>query len=161
LSRLRENLHLSNADLFEALVRELTENGYSRRGNVLQRVNFRPSLAPRLQAAGDRMRALLEARPLDPPARTELVRAAADIEVLRFLSVTGEIVLMGEDLAMSAEGFTKLKGMIEERLRGGRSATVSELRQATGTTRRVLVPLLEHLDRIGLTIRTGDRRRLR
>jgi selenocysteine-specific elongation factor len=81
--------------------------------------------------------------------------------VLRFLSVTGEIVLMGEDLAMSAEGFTKLKGMIEERLRGGRSATVSELRQATGTTRRVLVPLLEHLDRIGLTIRTGDRRRLR
>lgn len=161
LSRLRESLRLSNADVFEALVRELTENGYSRRRNVLQSANFRPSLAPHLQAAGDRIRALLEARPLDPPARTDLARATTDIQVLRFLSETGEVVLLGEDLAMSAEGFAKMKGMIEERLRGGKSATVSELRQATGSTRRVLVPLLEHLDRIGLTIRAGDRRSLR
>ena len=161
LSRLRESLRLSNADLFEALVRGLAENGYSRRGNVLQRVNFRPALAPHLQAARDRIRALLEARPLDPPTRTELARATADSQVLRFLSETGEVVLLGEDLAMSAEGFTKMKGMIEEHLHGGRSATVSELRQATGSTRRVLVPLLEHLDKIGLTIRAGDRRRLR
>jgi selenocysteine-specific elongation factor len=40
-------------------------------------------------------------------------------------------------------------------------ATTSALRQLLGTSRRVVVPLLEHLDRIGLTIRDGDRRRLR
>ncbi|GAA0369918.1 selenocysteine-specific translation elongation factor [Actinoallomurus spadix] len=39
--------------------------------------------------------------------------------------------------------------------------TVSEARRALGTTRRVAVPLLEHLDRRGLTERTGDRRRVR
>jgi selenocysteine-specific elongation factor len=39
--------------------------------------------------------------------------------------------------------------------------TVSEARRALGTSRRVAVPLLEHLDRRGLTERTGDRRRVR
>jgi selenocysteine-specific elongation factor len=39
--------------------------------------------------------------------------------------------------------------------------TVSEARKALDTSRRVAVPLLEHLDRRGLTVRTGDRRTLR
>jgi selenocysteine-specific elongation factor len=40
-------------------------------------------------------------------------------------------------------------------------ATVSELRQALGSSRRVMVPLLERLDREGVTTRAGDKRRLR
>jgi len=40
--------------------------------------------------------------------------------------------------------------------------TTSEARQALGTTRRVALPLLDHLDRRGLTLRLpDDRRRLR
>jgi selenocysteine-specific elongation factor len=38
---------------------------------------------------------------------------------------------------------------------------VAELRDATGTTRRILIPLLERLDREGVTVRDGDWRRLR
>ncbi|MEV7968729.1 SelB C-terminal domain-containing protein [Sphaerisporangium sp. NPDC088356] len=34
--------------------------------------------------------------------------------------------------------------------------TVSQARQALGTSRRVAVPLLEHLDRLGLTVRSED-----
>ncbi|MBI4327339.1 MAG: SelB C-terminal domain-containing protein, partial [Chloroflexi bacterium] len=41
------------------------------------------------------------------------------------------------------------------------SATVSELRQAVGASRRIVVPLLEKLDREGVTRREGDRRVLR
>jgi selenocysteine-specific elongation factor len=40
-------------------------------------------------------------------------------------------------------------------------ATVSQLRQALRSSRRVMVPLLERLDRDGVTTRTGDKRRLR
>jgi selenocysteine-specific elongation factor len=40
--------------------------------------------------------------------------------------------------------------------------TLSAARQALGTTRRVAVPLLEHMDRIGVTQRVdGDLRRVR
>jgi selenocysteine-specific elongation factor len=37
---------------------------------------------------------------------------------------------------------------------------VSQLRQALGSSRRVMVPLLERLDRDGVTRRTGDKRML-
>ena len=40
-------------------------------------------------------------------------------------------------------------------------ATVSELRQSLGASRRVVVPLLEYLDRTFVTLRQGDRRTLR
>jgi hypothetical protein len=35
------------------------------------------------------------------------------------------------------------------------------LRQALGSSRRIMVPLLERLDRDGFTARVGDKRRLR
>jgi selenocysteine-specific elongation factor len=42
----------------------------------------------------------------------------------------------------------------------GRQFAASEAREALGTTRRTLIPLLEHLDRTGVTVRQGDLRRL-
>jgi selenocysteine-specific elongation factor len=43
---------------------------------------------------------------------------------------------------------------------GGRPFAATEAREALGTTRRTLIPLLEHLDRTGVTVRRGDLRRL-
>jgi hypothetical protein len=40
-------------------------------------------------------------------------------------------------------------------------ATASQLRQALGTSRRVIIPFLEYLDRVGVTQRIGDSRQLR
>jgi selenocysteine-specific elongation factor len=42
----------------------------------------------------------------------------------------------------------------------GRPFAATEAREALGTTRRTAIPLLEHLDRTGVTVRTGDLRRL-
>jgi selenocysteine-specific elongation factor len=161
VNRLREALRITNPDLFAALLRALGQNDYRQAGAILRRADFQPSLPPNLQAAGDRIRALTQARPLDPPARKDLARDGAAIQALRFLCQSGELVVVGPDLIMSSEAIAKLRAAIELQLgrRGG--ATVSELRQATGTTRRVIVPLLEYFDQIGLTKRTGDRRFLR
>jgi selenocysteine-specific elongation factor len=43
---------------------------------------------------------------------------------------------------------------------GCRPFSAGEAREALGTTRRTAIPLLEHLDRTGVTVRQGDRRRL-
>jgi selenocysteine-specific elongation factor len=161
MTRLRNVLGVANADIFDALLRELARDGYIQTRNVLRRATHRPALPPALQPAGDRIRAVLRARPLDPPARTEIAPDRAALQALRFLCETGELVALSDDLVMTAEGFAQMQTMIEHHLRGGKSATVSELRQATGSTRRILVPLLERLDRLGLTIRQGDRRTLR
>ena len=161
LNSLRDALHLENPDLFSALLRALTRDGYRQEGNALRREGFRASLPPHLQAAGEEIRAALRARLLDPPARRELATSPATIQALRFLCESGEVVLVSDELAMTAEGIAQLKAAIKEQLRDGKSATVSELRQASRTTRRVIVPLLEYFDRIGLTKRSGDCRTLR
>ena len=40
-------------------------------------------------------------------------------------------------------------------------ASVSDLREMLGTSRRVVIPFLERLDRDGVTVRVGERRVLR
>jgi selenocysteine-specific elongation factor len=80
---------------------------------------------------------------------------------MKFLLTTGEAVEMGEDTVMLAGHFTRAVEIIRQYLRSHGSATASELRQALGTSRRVIIPLLERLDRDGVTVRQGDRRKLR
>jgi selenocysteine-specific elongation factor len=161
VNRLQEALDLKNTDVFAALIRVLTRDGYRQEGTTVRRVDFRPSLPPNLQAAGARICAAIAARPFDPPSRKELAPDTAAIQALRFLCETGELVAVSQDLVLSSEAIAKVRAAVELRLTTRGEATVSELRQATTTTRRVIVPLLEYFDRVGLTKRTGDRRTLR
>ena len=114
-----------------------------------------------LSEAGREILAALAARPFDPPSRKELIVDAAAHQALRFLSETGGVVVLNEDVLLSADAFEQMKSRITQALRANGPATVSELRQILGTTRRIVVPLLERCDREGLTSRQGDRRTLR
>ncbi len=73
-------------------------------------------------------------------------------------SENGEVVVISDELILSADAFAQMKSRIAQALRERGPATASELRQVLGTTRRVLIPLLERCDRDGLTQRQGDRR---
>ena len=53
-----------------------------------------------------------------------------------------------------------MQTLITRTIRSAGPATASDLRQVLGTTRRVLIPVLERLDREGVTRREGDRRTL-
>jgi selenocysteine-specific elongation factor len=161
LARLRARLSLDDAELENALISDLSERGFSCTLGAIKRRSHRPSLPAMLEGAGEKIRAALAARPFDPPSRKELIADAAAQQALRFLSETGEVIVLNEDVILSADAFAEMKSRIEEALRATGPATVSELRLVLGTTRRVLVPLLERCDRDGLTSRQGDRRTLR
>ena len=47
---------------------------------------------------------------------------------------------------------------VAARLQTGRGATVAEIRDLLGTTRKFAVPLCEYLDRVQVTRRDGDLR---
>ena len=161
ITQLRNALALPEEELLAALLRELKRTGFVQTQTVLHRENFRPSLPSSLQEAGDEIRAALAARPLDPPARREVAADSLSLQAFRFLCESGELILLNDEIALRTADFVTLRSLIERHLQEKKSATVSELRQATGTTRRVLVPLLEKLDQLGHTKREGDRRRLR
>jgi selenocysteine-specific elongation factor len=58
------------------------------------------------------------------------------------------------------ESFERMKSQVAEFISKNGAATVSELRQTLGSSRRVMVPFLERLDRDGITRRAGDKRML-
>jgi len=55
----------------------------------------------------------------------------------------------------------RMTELIRQYIRNNGPATVSDLRQEVGCSRRIIVPLLERLDRDGVTTRNGDVRTLR
>jgi selenocysteine-specific elongation factor len=145
-------------DMFDPLVADLCIADCRQVGSAIARVGFRPALPPNLQAAGQRLRLALTRQPFDPPSRRELAPDSLSEQALRYLVRSGEAIELNADLVLDARAYEQAVARILDRLRNHGPATVSDLRQALGSSRRVMIPLLERLDRQRLTRRDGDRR---
>jgi selenocysteine-specific elongation factor len=154
---LTRTLHLEDPQLLQALIQscpevEDTAGRVRKRGSV-------PVLRTELGAAVSQIVNALQVEPFAAPeqqrlaalglGRRELGAAAAARAILL---LPGEIALLPSAPALAADRLRTL----------AQPFTLSAARQALGTTRRVAVPLLEHLDRMGVTERVdGDLRRVR
>lgn len=147
-------------DPWEDLLAELSQNGFERSGAYFARVSHRPALPAHLAAAGEKIRGALRAHPMDPPSRKELAPDSNSFAALKFLLNSGEAIDIGAEVVMHSGAYRDAIDTIQKRLATG-GATVSELKQALGSSRRVVVPLLEKLDREGITQRQGDLRVLK
>jgi len=152
---------LPAGEVFEPLVADLCTSDFVRSGAAMRRASHRPALTPQLQAAGTKIRALLAAKPLDPPSRKDLAPDAASQQALRYLIQSGELIDVNIEIVMTAEAVKQATAMIRDFIRKNGPATTSDLRQMLGNSRRVAIPLLERLDRDGVTVRQGDKRALR
>jgi selenocysteine-specific elongation factor len=148
-------------DVFDDLIARLCDREFVRAGSVVRRAGHRPALPEPLRAAGAKVVQALAAAPFDPPSRKDLTPDALSQRALRFLIETGEVVEISAELVMSAQGVAQAADVIQKFIRGHGPATVSELRQSLGSSRRVVIPLLEYLDRTFVTLRQGDKRALR
>jgi selenocysteine-specific elongation factor len=148
-------------EMFDSLVASLGEQGFTRSGSVIQRAGHRAQLPEPLRAAGETLRRSLNARPLEPPSRKELAPDAAAQRALKFLIDSGEVVEINSELVMSAAAVTQATAQVTAFMTRNGPATVSDLRQSLGSSRRVVVPFLEYLDRTFVTVRRGDTRMLR
>lgn len=99
-------------------------------------------------------------RPFDPPSRKELCRTDLAVQAMKFLLASGEVVELGPEIVLSAEAFARATALLRRHLASRGTATVSELKSVLSSSRRVMVPLLERLDRDGVTRRVGDARAL-
>jgi selenocysteine-specific elongation factor len=147
--------------LFEHLLGALLARGYVKQGTIVKNVRHFPSLPPALQAAGKRLRAALSQAPMGPPSRKELAPDPLSAQALRFLLTTGEAVELSADTVLLSQAYARAVEIIREHLSRHGSGTASELRQLLRTNRRVIIPLLERMDREGITRRNGDHRVLR
>jgi selenocysteine-specific elongation factor len=106
------------------------------------------------------------AQPLVPAAFDPLVleirrsKIAGISTALDTLLAEGKLVRIGEHL-YRGEQIAEIRSRLIQLLRAEKRITMAQFRDAVGTSRKYVVPLLEHFDSAGLTVRDGDYRALR
>jgi selenocysteine-specific elongation factor len=160
LSDLRAALRDKSTDLFEALIADMCSGAFARRESTIARRSHRPALPAKLQPVATKIQEALRQKPFDPPPRRELERDLEAQRILRFLMDSGKVIEISSEMVLLRENFERMKTAVVNFISKNGPATVSELRQALESSRRIMVPFLERLDREGVTRRVGDKRTL-
>ena len=160
LNEMRTALRIHQPEMLEALLADLCNGDFIRKGSVVARTSHRPTLPVDVQPVEKEVREALSKQPFDPPSRKAIELDPQARQVVRFLIESGEVIEIAPDVILLRESFERMKSQVVEFILKNGPATVSDLRQALGSSRRVMVPLLERLDRDGVTRRSGDKRML-
>ena len=145
--------------LFEALLTAIP--GLSAAGNFVKQDKHVPKLQPELEKPCAEIRAQIAANPNEPPSRKHLLVSSGHERALKFLINIEEVVEIDADNVLGAGVRTEMREKVVTHLQANGAATTSDLRQLLGTSRRIAMPLLEQMDKEGLTLRNGDARTLR
>jgi selenocysteine-specific elongation factor len=137
-------------DAFDALLDAL--EGVVQEGALVRLTTHAVALEPAQREARDRVLAAIEAAGFAPPLAKDL---AADRSLLRALVESGDLVSVG-DFYLTGGQAAAAKEKVTAQIRASGGATVAEIRDLLGTTRKYAVPLCEWLDAEGITRRRGD-----
>jgi selenocysteine-specific elongation factor len=121
--------------------------------------NTAPDLPPVIARAVERVASALRSAPFRAPEHQELVALGLDRRALAAAEKAGRLIRITDGVVLlpdaEQEALAILRGLPQP-------FTTSQARQALDTTRRVVIPLLELLDRRGHTERVDEvRRRVR
>jgi selenocysteine-specific elongation factor len=158
LNDLRNELSSISPAVFDALIVDLCQTDFVRTGSTIARRAHHAKLPAHLQAASDKIRATLSEKPFDPPSRTSFYEDRDLQQALRFLIEQQEVIELNSEIVLTREAAEQMRNTVITSLSKNARATASQLRQEIGTSRRVIIPFLEYLDRIGVTQRVGDER---
>ena len=158
-----ELLHLLPPPLNEGALTAAEHRGSIVRSESLVAVpGFVPSLSPAQRTLRGRLAALLREGGLAPSTVPELEHTLGSTDVravLRLLEGEGEIVRVSQDVYINAAVLNAAVRQTRTAL-AGRELTAGDFRTVLPVSRKYLIPLLEYLDRTGVTRREGDLRRV-
>jgi selenocysteine-specific elongation factor len=153
--------------IFRAIVERFASEGLvSRDGSLLRLPAHSVRLTSGDEALSARLRSLLGETPWSPPDLTQLAAASgagrdAVLGLLRVMERDRAVVRASSDIYFLREAVENVKIALKARLPARGTVTPAALRDLFQTSRKYVIPLLELLDREGVTIRIGDTRRLR
>lgn len=100
-----------------------------------------------------------------PPLLKEVIKALSirgkDKEIKDIIEVmidTNLLVKLNDDIILNIDVYNKAKKLLKEYLEKNRSITLAQYRDILNTSRKYVVPILEHFDSIKLTKRMEDKR---
>jgi selenocysteine-specific elongation factor len=98
---------------------------------------------------------------LSPPTLREVadalgLEARAVMDLASLLHKQGLLIRVSDEISYAPAAHRRIVEVVREHLREHGSIDVQALKLRLGLTRKFAVPLLEHLDRLGVTRRSGD-----
>ena len=153
---------IARTALIDAVLDRLEAEGeLVRVGDNLGPADAQVKLSRKKRAAQQTMLEEITAAGLTPPTQKELAAATSQdldqVNVLLNLCVEdGLLVLVGDGLFFSPEALEQGRQVCRDLLAEQGEATMSQLREAWGISRKFSVPLCEHFDKQGVTIRRQD-----
>jgi selenocysteine-specific elongation factor len=112
------------------------------------------------QAVRERVEAALRAGGVSVLGEAALAELGADRRMIAVLLRLEVLVALAPGVYLGREALDGAVAALRAAFPAGRPFAATEAKEALGTTRRTAIPLLEHLDRTGVTVRLGDRHRL-
>jgi selenocysteine-specific elongation factor len=125
---------------------------------------------PRLTAEEESRRGEIAARCLEqkltPPSPEELAQEkgwdpAKAAELFELLAEEGELLKVAEGIYFHQQAIEEARERLREHLLEHGAVTAGDAKNLLGSTRKYCIPLLEHFDREGFTVRRGDLRELK
>lgn len=157
------------AEVFPALLEEavLAEAPVAARASgttsgLIRLPDFTPTFTADQRQQVERLLRAFRANPYAPAGRAE-IEAEVGSEVLWALLEQGTLVRLGsvaDPVFFLRETYDEAVSRLVSYLRDHGTITVAQARDLLGTTRKYVLPLLEHLDERRITRRQGDQRTL-
>ena len=164
----KSEVHISDNRLFSILLDNLIKKGLVEKEKELLRVKgFSPKLNSSDQRLYDEIEALYRKSRLKPPVEKELVKRfnkdSNELrKIIKLLLRRGFIIKIKEGFYIHQNALKELEDKLITFFKTNQEIGVPEFRELTGgISRKYLIPLLEYLDSQKITIRVGDKRRLR
>lgn len=169
--KLRSNLDTEPAeDIFRHVIGQLAAQArIENHGGILRLAGFDPleGLSDDKRRIAGEMEHAFRMRRLSPTYRDQVVGSGEmQQELFRLLCETNRLVTLknrgnGPDFVIHADVFDQAVSKIRSHFEYPQKFTVSEVRRLLGANRKFTVPLMEHLDATGVTIRIGNLHQLR
>lgn len=157
---LRSRLHL-DGKLFGRIVDTAVQSGLlADDGMIIHLPDHSVHFSDAEQTVIDRLWETIRANPIAPPGVKEVTDMVGE-EVLQALIAQEKLVQVSPDVLFDVETYQRLVQGVEQFIKDQGSITVAQARDLFDTSRKYILPLLEHLDAIGKTRRVGDERVLK
>jgi selenocysteine-specific elongation factor len=153
--------------LFREVVDALGAEGrLTRRGNTASLAHHRISMSDADESLAAKVRTVIRDAGATPPNFKQLetefqIPAKRVAEIVTVLVERGEVVKVAPDLAYEGAIVADIESRLRGYLQREEQITAAGFRDLISASRKYSIPLLDYFDRSGVTVRSGDYRRLR
>ena len=146
-----------NQTIFNRIASRLAADGtLAEEDGLLRLPQHQVTLTPALTRQADSYVAALESDPFSPPTDRPV-----EAELLGHLVQEGKVVKVSEEVVFSHTAYQQMVDRVVQHARQEGSITVAQARNLFNSSRKYMLPFLEHLDQQRITRRVGDERVLR